>query len=175
MNPLEQNLADQTEFTVRCSVDLKVTVPKESAEGNGLATGLRRGTQIAQQYLSYKLFPLPPLTFHIPEGVTVEGPLEHYPLTTLVDPEWDKLDGRLFNEIVFMGAGDYSERACALLLNRLESAISHLSGIQQSLFDLGTEENIRKAEEPIYDIVRDIAMALTGKEIEFKDSTVAGD
>jgi hypothetical protein len=172
MNPLKQGLGDQTEFTVRCYVDLKVTVPKEPADGNGLITGLTRSSNAAQVFCLTRFFPQ--LCHPISADISVEGPLSAYPETTIVDPSWDNMKGRLFDEMIFMGRGDYSARDCALLTNRLDQALSYLSGIQQSLFDLGTEENIRKAEEPIYDIVRDIAMALTGKEIEFKESTVAG-
>lgn len=80
-------------------------------------------------------------------------------------------EGHAFGRPIFMGSGPRSELHCGLLLGKAREALSLLSGQQQnggmgSDFDEGFD---REATERIEAIVRDMAMALTGRAIDFKD------
>lgn len=82
----------------------------------------------------------------------------------------ERPDGHIFKGQIFMGAGEHSMLNCGLLFGRLEEALSILSGMQQnggmgSEFD---EDSDRKGDERLEAIVRDMAMALTGKEIDIR-------
>ena len=75
---------------------------------------------------------------------------------------------RNINGMIFLGSGEYSVARVKHLKSILDKAISELSGLQQAggpdpMFD----EEIKECEQNIEDYVRDIAAALTGKEIEF--------
>jgi len=99
-----------------------------------------------------------------------------------LDPEKTRLmmqvipecpDGRAFEKQIFMGSGAHSERDCGLLFGKLREALSTLSGMQQNgmmgyEFD---EDSDRKDAEMLEAIVRDMAMALTGREIDFRSIT----
>lgn len=81
----------------------------------------------------------------------------------------ERSDGHAFEKQIFMGAGERSVLNCGLLFGRLDEALSVLSGGQQNggmghEFD---EESDRECDERLEAIVRDMAMALTGKEIDF--------
>jgi len=94
-----------------------------------------------------------------------------------LDPEKTRLlmqiipeqpDGHAFEKQIFMGSGAHSERDCGLLFGKLREALSVLSGMQQNgmmgyEFD---EDSDRKDTERLEAIVRDMAMALAGREIE---------
>lgn len=89
-------------------------------------------------------------------------------LTMRVIPE--QPEGHAFEKQVFMGGGAHSERDCGLLFGKLEEALTVLSGMQQNglmgyEFD---EDSDREDGERLEAIVRDMAMALTGKEINLK-------
>ena len=70
-----------------------------------------------------------------------------------------------------MGMGDRSTDLCNELKEELSTALITLGGIQQPChcdhFDCGCDEAIEKFEQAIEDTVRDVAIALTGKEIKF--------
>ena len=65
---------------------------------------------------------------------------------------------RRFNSMIPLGNGNWSLFGCRCLHDRLEYGLSELSGLQQ-----GAEVD----DESLRDVVRDIAVALTGYEIEF--------
>ncbi len=78
-------------------------------------------------------------------------------------------DNHAFKDPIFMGGGAYSVRDCGLLLGKVNQALSLLSGMQQN-GGMGTafdEDEDREGAERIEAIVRDVAMALTGKKIDF--------
>lgn len=75
---------------------------------------------------------------------------------------------RDFKETIFMGCGEYSRSESLKLVEKLKDALSWLSGFQQGAHDMSTEER-KKILDIIDDSVRDIAMALTGKEIIFAE------
>ena len=68
---------------------------------------------------------------------------------------------RNFNGMLFLGMGDRSMSKVDLLHERLNCAISLLSGLQQ-----GGEDIDGKYNKELKDIVKDIAAAILGKEIE---------
>lgn len=81
---------------------------------------------------------------------------------------------RLFDEQIFLGSGEYSEKSVKLLKARLREGVMLLGGIQQPLTCHESEEAWRIKREQdrqsiadLEEIVRDVAMALTGSEIEF--------
>lgn len=95
-----------------------------------------------------------------------------------LDPESTKLlvhivperpEGFAFPDRISMGSGANSVRDCGLLLGRVTEALSLLSAAQQNGgmggdFDDGFD---REARGRIEAAVRDVAMALTGRGIEF--------
>ena len=81
---------------------------------------------------------------------------------------------RQFNSVLFWGNGQSSAAQAYQLVDRFHQALSIQSGIQQppmATDPAGTHERhmreMAEAEEEIEIFVRDLAMALTGKEIEF--------
>lgn len=76
---------------------------------------------------------------------------------------------RPFKEMIFMGAGDYSDFQINELLLQVKRACELLSGVQQCAIghDSAPEEVI-KGELELQKVVRSVAFALTGREIEFK-------
>ena len=79
---------------------------------------------------------------------------------------------RKFKSILFLGGGQHSLTEVERLKDRLEDGINILGGLQQPPHSESEKEaeldNIfrLKQEKELNSIVRDIAMALTGKEIE---------
>jgi len=83
----------------------------------------------------------------------------------------DEPEGHAFDGPIPMGAGARSELGCGLLIGKVREALSLLSGQQQnggmgSGFD---EAGDRAASERIEAIVREVAMALTGRGIDFRE------
>ena len=79
-------------------------------------------------------------------------------------PEW-----HAFSRPMSMGSGAHSVRDCGLLLGRVTDALSLLSAAQQN-GGMGHDFNHgfdRYARGRIEAAVRDVAMALTGRRIEF--------
>ena len=83
---------------------------------------------------------------------------------------------RHFTKMLFCGAGDQTRYDVACLHGRIEKALNHLSGRQQgphwreqpSQEMLDREEAFNnKADLVCEQVARDIAVALTGKEITF--------
>jgi hypothetical protein len=83
---------------------------------------------------------------------------------------------RHFTKMLFCGAGDKTRHDVAWLHDRVEVALNYLSGRQQgphwreqpSQEMLDQEEaSTQKADLVCQEVARDIAMALTGKEITF--------
>lgn len=74
---------------------------------------------------------------------------------------------RLFRGKLFLGSGEHSERGVKVLHARLDDALSHLSGLQQS--HQGEEDLDFQAQVEIEEVVRDIASALLGREVHFGD------
>jgi hypothetical protein len=73
-----------------------------------------------------------------------------------------------FDKILFLGNYPQSAATCYELHQRLDRCFSDLSGLQQDTSGQNTQQNnIAKAD--IIMFVRDLSMALTGKEIVFKD------
>ena len=81
---------------------------------------------------------------------------------------------RHFTKMLFCGAGDRTRAQVALLHERIDEALNHLSGRQQgphwqqepSQEMLDREEALtREADLVCEQVARDVAMALTGKEI----------
>ena len=68
---------------------------------------------------------------------------------------------RLFDSILYMGAGKFSEADVRLLKRQLKEALSVLSGIQQGGGDQIDAQELDMRE----DVVRDMAAALLGREI----------
>jgi hypothetical protein len=67
---------------------------------------------------------------------------------------------RKCKELLFCGAGEFSAQKVKMLHNRLDEAISILSGIQQ-----GGKPCVEQDEAAIKDIVQDLSVALLGREI----------
>ena len=85
-------------------------------------------------------------------------------------------DDRHFTRMLFCGAGDRTRFNVAWLIERVEVGLNYLSGRQQgprwqhqpSSFELDVEEAENdKANRVCEQVARDVAMALTGKEITF--------
>ena len=85
---------------------------------------------------------------------------------------------RHFTEMLFCGAGDRTRDQIKLLHERIARALVHLSGSQQgphwqaqpSQEMLDREEAMnREAVLACEQVARDVAMALTGKEIDFRE------
>jgi len=83
---------------------------------------------------------------------------------------------RHFTKMLFCGAGDRTRDQIQLLHERIDRALVHLSGRQQgphwqaepSQEMLDTEERLNcEADRTCEQVARDLAMALTGKEIVF--------
>jgi len=80
----------------------------------------------------------------------------------------ERPEGHAFSAPIFMGSGAHSARECGLLLGRVTEALSLLSANQQAgLASLVPPRSQGPNERQIEAIVRDMAMALTGKRIEF--------
>lgn len=75
---------------------------------------------------------------------------------------------RQFQDKIFFGHGEYSAKLLARLKASLERGAVLLHNTQWPCRASPKFEPKEKNEQEIEDIVRDIAMALTGKEIEFK-------
>ena len=85
-------------------------------------------------------------------------------------------DDRHFTKMLFCGAGDRTRFNVAWLLDRVEVGLNYLSGRQQGphwreqpsqeMLDHEEASN-QKADLVCQQAARDIAMALTGKEITF--------
>ena len=80
-----------------------------------------------------------------------------------------------FKKMIFLGNSDESERQVKLLHKKLDEVLENLGGLQQ-LIHADSEENYKRQKEQneigkkeIEDNVRQIVMALTGKEIIFKN------
>jgi len=69
---------------------------------------------------------------------------------------------RYFRALSFRGAGVHSAVDTVLLHSRLNDALSISGGLQQ-----GGVENLEQDTEEMEDVVRDIAAALLGREVEF--------
>lgn len=67
-----------------------------------------------------------------------------------------------FDALLFLGNGDKSEEACRKLYRILDEALSISGGQQQGGATIASLAAVQEA-------VRDIAVALTGYSIEFKD------
>jgi hypothetical protein len=83
---------------------------------------------------------------------------------------------RHFTEMLFCGAGDVTRAKIEHLITRIDTAMPYLGGRQQgphwdrqpSQEMLDREEELtREADLVCENVARDIAMALTGKEITF--------
>jgi len=78
---------------------------------------------------------------------------------------------REFQGMLFYGNGDHALIGEAKLYHLLQEALSHISGLQQPLMATmdteGWDEVLEDGWGRVETIVRDIAAALTGKEIEF--------
>lgn len=77
---------------------------------------------------------------------------------------------RQFHQTIFMGCGEQSQQACALLKERLETALSFLSGSQQSPMVTDPEGSHQRhlsfmdqADMVLASVVQDVGAALTGK------------
>lgn len=81
---------------------------------------------------------------------------------------------RYFDDILFCGAGESSEIGIEVLKDTLDSAIDLLAGLQQPDHSSSEEaaliaiEARERDEKVLQECVRDICMALTGKEWEPK-------
>lgn len=165
MNPLDESLEGKTDFTVRYSVSFDVKVEDLPSTGNGLSTGVRRAEEKVERRLGWIL--AAPAT-GLRQGHQHHGPHDvclHFnefedldDSATVIDPKWRKIKGRLFDRMIHLGLGDYSGRGGAVLSERLDEALCHLGGLQQGACD-------EEGDKYIEDVVRDVAMALTGKEI----------
>ncbi len=74
-----------------------------------------------------------------------------------------------FDEQIFMGGGERSERDCKRLRSMLKTALTYLSGQQQNglqgaEYDVGWE---REAQASMEAIVANIGLAITGKIVTF--------
>jgi hypothetical protein len=81
---------------------------------------------------------------------------------------------RKIKQMVFMGNGEHSLLEVKSVNKILKEAFVNLSGIQQPSH-CASEEQVKEdrlfvkdKQKEIEDAVRDIAMALTGKDIKFK-------
>ena len=77
---------------------------------------------------------------------------------------------RYFTGLLFLGSGEYSERAAGLLHERLDEALSISGGLQQSSQGEPENEEATAAEEQErVDAVRDLAAAILGRDITIGD------
>lgn len=154
MNPLNAKLDDETTFEVKCVVTMKVTVPKSEAEFNGQRTSLGRAERFAEMFATSCM----KNSIESARGsAKLDGIEARATDRKLVDHE-----GRLFEEAIFMGRGDYSKRECSVLLDRVEKAFSILSGLQQ-----GGDDDDYKGHNYIAKVAQDVAMALCGTHRPF--------
>lgn len=81
---------------------------------------------------------------------------------------------RDFKEMIFLGNGKVSEGRVRALHSKLDFAVIMLGYLQQPPHSSceceaqRAEEDNRKGQAALEEAVRDIAAALTGREIEFK-------
>lgn len=73
---------------------------------------------------------------------------------------------RLFESRLFFGAGEHTKLDVAVLEHRFRAALSMAGGSQQPG---GTPEERREGAAFVGDVVRDIAVALTGHDIHFAE------
>lgn len=73
-----------------------------------------------------------------------------------------------FDKQIFTGSGNHSVRACGLLYGLIDKALTTLIGMQQNgLMGYGFDhESDKKDEAELDEIVRKVAMCLTGNEYE---------
>lgn len=170
MNPRELPLDKQTDFFVRVTAEVQVHVPPKPSHSNGLCTGQRRAVDKAQGYFENILYDashqlsdkgINVFVRNLP-GVGPDVQISADPF----DIDWLEPVERLFDSMYFDGRGDYSARDSAILLARLRDCFSTLSGLQQ-----GAEDENGKFTRRLENVARDIAMALTGKEIQFVERT----
>lgn len=74
---------------------------------------------------------------------------------------------RHFENMIFMGAGNYSLYRLSKLFHEIKLAVSNLNFVQQPSHEEDDSKQNAVAYERIENTVRDVAMALTGKEIIF--------
>lgn len=165
MNPLDETLEHKTDFIVRYSINLDVKVDDAPSTCNGQRTGLDRARELAKLRIGKILRAIPPelmkpdVRLHYDEFGDVEHGAE------VIDPKWLEVRGRLFERMLFLGDGDYSGRNGTILQARLHEALYRLGGLQQPCHDYDNSAEIEEDEKYIEDVVRDVAMALTGREI----------
>jgi hypothetical protein len=161
MSIIDETLVGKTKFTVRCSVDFDVEVEDKPPESNGYRTGMGRAIEKARGIFGRHI-----ATFKNTNAVKLKpySELDEMMIIDagLTDESWQDIQGRLFDTMLFMGSGDYSGRAGYILQERLRSALSWSCFLQQ-----GPDCEDGCGNQYIDDVVRDIAMALTGKEITF--------
>ncbi len=71
---------------------------------------------------------------------------------------------------IYMGAGTDTEEEIIFLESQLEYALVAISGMQQLAND--EDPQVKKDKKLIKNIVRDIAIALTGEDIKFIKTAV---
>ncbi len=161
---LQGTMSTQSKFPIRMSVDFEVTV-KPQSEHNGYKTGLSTAVEKARKVLEGILRKGNWRLDAAEKGVRLvehEGSEGEVYLDSgrIYDRAWMWMKGRYIDHMYFDGRGDYSQREHEFLLARLSAAMGTLSGLQQGADD---EEGYADLEN----VVRDVAMALTGKEITF--------
>lgn len=166
MSHLNESL--KTEQNIRVSVDLRVVVPDDESNLSRIDKPLNQtGTQIekAVQMAELQVFR------YLREGRLssyVELLKNEFGVGNVrgvpFDEKWAEGNERLFEKILFLGNGDCSLINKQVLFERLNHAFSLLGALQQGV----REETDQEYEEYIENVARDVVMALTGKEIEFK-------
>ena len=71
---------------------------------------------------------------------------------------------RQFKGLLFRGDGDFSGHESVILHKRLDEGLSILSGLQQE-----HPSDWRKWQADLEDVVKDLAAALLGRDVEFTD------
>lgn len=170
-NPARESLEGVTKFPIRCWFDLVVKVEDEPSTFNGQETGQRRGEAAAVQFLA-KLLAAVDWKKRAKKGIKAEEVAGSENLESpfgeagVWNKDWAKFEGRCFKDQLFCGSGDYSSRNTQILKVRLDEAVSFLSAMQQNggmgyAFDHSMD---KKAKRYIENVVKDVAMALTGAE-----------
>lgn len=155
-NPTESSLENILTFNIEARMPFRITMSPRDSEFNEQITNQRWGCQKIKNLLTDILYKNKEILQK--HNIEIECQVECFPK----DKEWNSFQERCFNNMLFFGNGDYSIRNAEVLKTRLEEAMNILSGLQQ-----GAEDE--EAYKFIENIVKDVAMALTGKEIEFKE------
>lgn len=156
---------DMDAYTIEVSAQFMVTVPYREPGFNGQDTTQRDAVRLVEFRMEQALRSCE--TKWNKEGIyrlAAKGDIEDAkrPEARPVYSSQVDINDRLFDSMIFLGNGDFSEERSSVLQDRLESALSWLGGLQQ-----GPDSEDGRGNRYIENVARDIVMALTGKEFVF--------